>query len=506
MIRNPLRREPSWSVPIAVPRQSFSGTDAPSWLTARPRSGQIALVAAFLAVILGWLAIRDPRYAIAMGVGVALIVVAILRPVYGAIGLTATVPAFSGLLPGVPVHNVRITELLIGTVGVTLLVVARRSDAVKWGPLDWLLLGYAVLWTIDGVVGAFATPGKLTLSSWGTVVGQLQFFLLYRSIKVTLRSKEDRHLALRCLFVSAGVIALLAVFQEAHVPGVVSLIQRLSGTDSVAGQGGIVRATSLFANWAALAGYLFPLVLIALCLGLGDTVYSRRKSQFWLPLLLLLALFFTAELSVIVTLLIGACYLGVRYGRGRTMIRWLAISLTVIAAGAGTVLSHRLAAQFSTTAGTGRPAFIPQTLGFRWTIWAQQYIPTILKRPLTGWGVILPNSIRWPDPESQYINFLLQGGLPLLLMFVFLFIGMQHEARRARLSADPVDRAMGEALVVTVVILGIINFVWPYLSNGGTPQLLWCLFAILPPAISRSGAHASLIDSHHLDEREPAVV
>jgi len=188
------------------------------------------------------------------------------------------------------------------------------------------------------------------------------------------------------------------------------------------------------------------------------------------------------------------------------MIRWLAIGLTVIAVGAGTVLSHRLAVQFSTTAGTGRPAFIPQTLGFRWTIWAQQYIPTILKRPLTGWGVVLPNSIRWPDPESQYITFLLQGGLPLVLMFVFLFIGMLHEAGRARLSADPVDRAMGEALVVTVVVLGIINFIWPYLSNGGMPQLLWCLFAILAPAVSRSDAHTSLVDPRHSGERDLAAV
>jgi len=34
----------------------------------------------------------------------------------------------------------------------------------------------------------------------------------------------------------------------------------------------------------------------------------------------------------------------------------------------------------------------------------------------------------------------------------------------------------------------IVNVIWPFLSNGGMPQLLWCLFALLPAA---AGASAS---------------
>lgn len=495
MIRNPLRREPSWSVPIAVPESRLPGTDAASWLTARPRSAAICIGATFLALAVGWLAIRNLHYAIALAVGVALIVIVAIRPLYGALGLVALVPALSGLLPGIPIRNVRITELLIGTVGVTLLVVARRSRAVKWSPLDWLLLAYGLLWTFDGVLGALTTPGPLSLSSWGTVVGQLQFFLLYRSLKVTLRTSAERHLALRILFVAAGVVALLAVFQEVKVPGVVSLIFKLTGSASARGQGGIVRATGPFSNWAALAGYLLPLILIALCLGLGDTVRSYRKSQYALAMLLVLALFFTAELSVIATLLVGACVLGVRYGRGRMMMRWLGIGLVVMALVAGTFLGHRVGAQFSTSAGTGRPAFVPQTLGYRWTIWTEQYIPAILERPFTGWGVVLPSSIRWPNPESQYINFLIQGGVPLLVMFGLLFAGMFREVKRVTLSSDRVDRALGEGLLVASVALAVVNFIWPFLSNGGAPQMLWCLFAILPPALNQTHPNA-LVAGH----------
>jgi hypothetical protein len=486
MIGNPLRRESSWSVPIAVPRSQLIGTDGSSWFTTRPRSAQIAFFGVLLAAALGWVAIRDPLYALAIGAGVALMVCVVIRPLYGALGLVALVPALSGAIPGVPVPNIRISELLIGAIGVTLLVVARRSATAKWGALDWALLGYGILWTFDGIFGAVAAHEQLSVSSWGTVAGQLQFFLLYRSLKVTLHTSEERHLALRVLFVAGGVVALLAVLQEVHAPGVISFINTLTGSGAAGGVGGFIRATGPFSNWAALAGYLMPLVLIALCLGLGNAVRSHFKAQYFLALLLTLALFFTSELSVIACLLIGACILGLRYGRRREMMRWLGIGLLVVVVGAGGLLAHRLNTQFTTSAGTGRSPFIPQTLGFRWMIWTQQYIPAVMKRPLTGYGVVLPNSIQWPFPESQYITFLIQGGAPLLAMFGFLFWAMTQQAKRAIRSLDPVDRALGEGLLAATVILAIVNVVWPFLSNGGSPQLLWCLFAILPPVANRS--------------------
>jgi PST family polysaccharide transporter len=180
-------------------------------------------------------------------------------------------------------------------------------------------------------------------------------------------------------------------------------------------------------------------------------------------------------------------------------MKWLAFALAVVAVGAGSFLAHRLGAQFSTTAGTGRPAFIPQTLGFRWQVWTGQYIPAILQRPITGWGVILPHSIRWPNPESQYIGYLIEGGVPLLVMFGFLFDGMICEAKRVTRSLDHVDRALGEALLVTVVLLGVVNFNWPFLSNGGMPQMLWCLFALLPLELSTDDAVRKIVRRHTLD-------
>ena len=60
------------------------------------------------------------------------------------------------------------------------------------------------------------------------------------------------------------------------------------------------------------------------------------------------------------------------------------------------------------------------------------------------------------------------------------------EARRGSRSEDPVDRALGQGLRVAVLAMVIVNSIWPFLSNGGEPQVLWVLFALLPAAVAKN--------------------
>jgi hypothetical protein len=477
---------------VALPASDLAGLDAGSWLTTRPRGPLIAFGGVLVSFGLGFLAMQNPRYALALFAGIVLILVVLVRPYYGALGLVALVPTLSGLAPGVPVPNIRISEILIGVIGVTLLTTARRQAAVSWGILDWLLLAYGVLWTFDGVLGAVSAHQHLSISEWGTAAGQLQFFLLYRSLKVTLRTSNERHLALKVLFVASGAVALLAVLEELKVPGVIDVIVSLTKSPAAGGTGGVIRATGPFANWAALAGYMLPLIFVAVCLGLGDALPKHKKTQVGLGLLLVLGLFVTAEFSNILCLVAGVGLLGVRYRRGRMVMRWLGIGAIVVAVGAGGLLAQRIDAQLSTSAGSSRHTGVPQTLVTRWSVWTEQYIPAIEKKPLTGYGVQLPSSIQWPFPESQYISFLIEGGVPLLAMFGFLAWAMLGEARRGSRCEDPVDRALGQGLRVAVPAMVIVNTIWPFLSNGGEPQVLWVLFALLPAAVATSAPQPGL--------------
>jgi hypothetical protein len=65
---------------------------------------------------------------------------------------------------------------------------------------------------------------------------------------------------------------------------------------------------------------------------------------------------------------------------------------------------------------------------------------------------------------------------------------MLAEARKATRSRDPVDHALAQGLRVAVPAMVIVNLIWPFLSNGGEPQVLWVLFALLPSRPSAAPA------------------
>ena len=58
---------------------------------------------------------------------------------------------------------------------------------------------------------------------------------------------------------------------------------------------------------------------------------------------------------------------------------------------------------------------------------------------------------------------------------------------------------MGRSLVVCVVSLLLLGVTWPFVSNGGLPQVLWCLFALC-------GTVGGRLDPSTLEHTERAEV
>ncbi len=180
---------------LAPGRPLRTGQRAESWLTSRPRTLSLAGAGVALAAFAGGLVGVNPKLGVALVGTVALVALVLVRPFVGGLILVGLVPVVSGLAPGVPVASVRISEALIGVVGVTLIVSVRRRDSVPWGVLDWLVLAYGVAWFAFGAADALALGQHLTLSEWGTVLGQLQFFLIYRGVRISVRSPMERRTA-----------------------------------------------------------------------------------------------------------------------------------------------------------------------------------------------------------------------------------------------------------------------------------------------------------------------
>lgn len=481
--------EPTEGVLVA-PRVRFRlGAPENGWLTDRPRPFAFGLAAVALAFALAVLGVGKLTLGLAALAGLALVVAVLLRPVLGGLVLVGAVPVLSGLAPGVPVSHLRVSEVLIGVVGVTVLVSARRLESVPWSPLDWLLLAYGLGWAFFGVLDGITLHENLSITDWGTVFGQLQFFLLYRGVRTALRTPAERRLAVGVLLAATLPVTALALLQQLHVGAVVDFLNRitggLAGPDGAPGTG-TSRATGPFNNWAALAGYLLPLLLVLWALAVSGQVTRYRRAAWVLGALALTALLLTAELSAIIFLCIGVAVLASQSGHGRRVLRYAGPALVVGLLVAAPFLGTRFNQEFSSTAGSGRHAGVPQTLDFRFNVWRTQYIPAIEARPMSGYGADLPASINWTYPESEYVSYLIEGGLPVLALFGALAWAMVRRSKDAIRSADPFDQAVGRAVLLSVVAMLFMNLIWPYLSNGGLPQVLWCLLAVAVPRDARS--------------------
>lgn len=476
------------------------------WLSHRARPVLLAVVCGVVALGAGYLLPTRPKDAVALIVGVAVVVAVLLRPVIGAILLVAVVPATSGFAPGFPVSHVRLSEAVIGLVGVTLIASVRRSEAVPWETLDWALLGYGLVWAAFAVIAARQLHEHLTITDWGTAIGQLQFLLIYRAVRCAVRSTHERRLALSALMIASLPVAALAILQEVRAPGVQALINHLTGglTAGTAptGAGTVARVTGPFVNWAALAGYLLPIVLVVVALALSKADLRRARWFGAVGIASAVAMVLTLEQSAIACALVGVFVLLRRYDRtGRATRIYLVCVLGVIAV-ASPVLVGRFSHELASTPGTGRISWVPQTLSFRWSIWTKQYFPAIGARPLTGYGMQYPNTISWTAPESQYVSFLMEGGAVMLIAFSILAWAMLRRTWDAARGADALDQALGYALTIGVVSMLVMSLMWPFLSNGGMPQVLWALIALLLPARRPRGASAGVLWTQHGSDLE----
>lgn len=456
---------------------------ASSWLVERGRPSVLVVTAVALALAAGALATVKLTYCLAVVAAAALVVAVLSRPYVGGVVLVAVVPAVSGLAPGIPMRYVRISELLIGAVGTTLLVSARRRERTRWDALDWLLLAYGLGWACFGAYDALATGEHLSLSSWGTDIGQLQFFLLYRGVRLSVRTPGERRGAVRAAVAAAALVAVVALAQEARLPGLDGFLLRVTGAP-VQGGSHLLRATGPFDNWAALAGFLLPILLLLVAFALGDVRVLSPRSAIGVLGLLTVALLTTAELSAICCLLACLVWLGARYRRLRVVLTRVGLAVLVAGIAASPLLAAKVSSEQAKTAGIARGSLMPQTIAFRIEVWSQQYLPAIGQRPVDGYGVVLPSSIAWPYPESQYIALLIEGGMPMLLLFVALTGATFERLARAGRAEDRFDAALGRALLATGGALVVMDAVWPYVSNGGMPQMLWALLAVAAPGWS----------------------
>ncbi len=453
------------------------------WLALSSVVIPLAAISAFAMTISPWLGVVVAAVA-------APLIWLVHRPVLVAALTAGIVPATSGIARGYPLPGLRISEVMVVVAAwVVLLLHSRNLPVSRWRWFDYLTLAFtsatAVFAAINAALGRWAPESAGIQIS----LGMLQFLLLYRVVVVGLWSPAGRQLGLRLLLVLSMPISVLAVLQQL-VPNPfqsVAVAITQTGVFITPGYDPVSRATSVFAIWHALAGYLLVILLITLALLLaGDTRVLSRRTLLTVGGLGLAGMIATLTFTSYLGLALGAIILAWRFGYLVRVAVAGGAAVIVAVAAFWPLLSGRLDEQTLGPSVEQSIPFLPETLQYRVMVWIEQYAPVLPDSYAIGLGPSLPPSIDWSHTESAYITTTLRGGMVFLLLLILLQVGAAKLGwsahARARLAAD---RATGAAAATVAIVLALINFVFPYITNGGLAQPAWVLWGLAAAVAAR---------------------
>ena len=457
--------------------RASSPADGPAWLRTR-WSRAIFTVGASAAV--GVAAGLGTKTAVAAVFGVAVVVIVLARPVVGAYTLVAVVPPASGLRAGLPVPQFRLSEILIASIGVLLLLLARPGHTPRWRAFDWLAIGYVVANAVLGAVDLLSRGSPITIAEANKLLGPMQFFLLYRAVLTTLTTQHQRQFALRLLLFASVPVSVLAVLQEMHAPGVVNFLANVTASQAFVTNADVARATGPFALWHDLGSYLFVIVMLGVAL-LVNQSWQGMKPRMLAGIVVLagIALITTVSATPIAGAAVGVLVLAMTARPRKQWVVRAAGFIVLLIAAFGPVLATRYKQQFSLQAPVKQIPYLPQNFNFRISVWTTEFLPVVGKHLTTGYGPDFPPALAFSYTESVYVTLLLRGGLPLLFLYAGLMLALAFRARDLRNDADVERRAIAQVLFVVIILVVFMQLTTNYFVNAGFPFLFWVLAALL---------------------------
>lgn len=420
----------------------------------------------------------SPLIGAGLVVAIALAFAVALNETLGLVLLAALVPATAGMAKGVPLPGVRLSQAVAGGVGVILLLSARR--VVRWTVLDWLALLYAMATLVLGGWDQLHGSKHFGLGQIELLLGPFQFLLLYRATALTAHTAERRRLVLRIVLWASVPVALLAIGQQFNFPGIRSLLVSLTH-NNVYAPGQTARVTGPFPLWHSLAAYEFMVLLTiaALLIRRVPGVLSRSV-LIAIAVVNAVALLETLSIAPIAGVIVGTAIIGIWHrGLGRVMVALIGVLVIGLLVFGGRV-NARYSSEFNQAPGEARSAVVPQTVQYRYDLWTNQLLPLLKGHEITGYGPDLPAQLQnFPFTESLYINLLYKGGAILLVIWIALFTAMALAAVKSSRDRDPLQQALGAALVAAIVCLIFMQALEADFTDDGMPQVLWMLLGLL---------------------------
>ncbi|KRA25698.1 hypothetical protein ASD65_15655 [Microbacterium sp. Root61] len=327
------------------------------------------------------------------------------------------------------------------------------------------------------------------------------WFLTYFAARTAITDVASAVAALKAFVLPIFIAAPISFAQALRFAPVLDLTVSIvsgEGFASAVEDGRLLRAAGLVGGWTSFGAYVSGVFAAALALLIMAKERGTRSDLY--PFLviglciasLLTTLTFSTTIAFVVILLGTLRRLGIRPG----MLAALCVAGFAAAAIFGALISERIGQQFD---GRTRfvewiPEWVPNTIGYRAYVWIGQTVPTILERPVTGWGSkvydatfgrsdaldpdrTVPTGLVWTSPESQWFATLMTSGIVGLVPLVLLLIAIAVVLWRGL-------KNRGSSWIATPVwwlfLANVaIGFTAISFTNKGLPGAFWPLVGIV---------------------------
>ena len=469
-----------------------------------------------LVVVLGGLGSLNPLIGIAGSLMVLLLALTLRRPVLIVYGLALLLPLFGGFARGTLIPFLRIGQAVL-VLGCILFVLATPSRQGK-SRLTVIDLAFALFFLSEAVFPLLALLYRgehIDLSSTDvfsgttalqTLLGPLQYYLLYRVVVATISSERQIITLLKLCFVTSIIVSIIGILQNLGVGPVKTFLATYYPTIDTGGD--IIpageRITSTLESYMGLAAYLCFNIITALA------CYTNQKQLKISPLLLVatflidsIAMILTGTITAMVGLIIGV-FVVFKLTRHlpKLIIFALVGGILVAMLIFGPFLSLRLAEWSGAAGGWG----VFPTYAERIRLWRELFLPVIGQHLVFGAGPAPAVTAYWPSEETQYLYLLLKGGLLYFFSYILL-MGVAIAAcwRHIKKSSEGAGRTVAIALLAILVAINIMNVSAEFFTMAGGTQYIWMLLAVVVASRQLEILEASPVASRSPGDKWRAV-
>ncbi len=434
------------------------------------------LWAVIVGVVLAVTTLVSPLVSGGLLLGLVFAALALTRPVVLCYVLIAAVVFLSGMPRGGLIPLLIPNEpILILSAGFAFFVTLARSNAPKLPRPVLIALGCMVFGTaLIPTLAYYARDFPLTTSDVFSLVAPVQYVVLVWLFASLPESEADRYKIIMFMLMCGSVIALIGLLEAANFTPVTNLIDTLYPSSQTRNAAEYGRVTSILGAWNSLGNFL----MINLIIVLAMHGYKQRSSWGTATLAVNLCLcgaclLASGSYASLVGLVLSLFIVKGFDRRGWKIILLFLLGMTIAGFFLQNLIMDRLDYQYR------NGGIVPETLAYRFKVWADFYIPLIAQNPLWGITPTFEGRVTWAWAESQYFYLLVRSGLVSLLGHL-AYVGtlMVWAFRRFR-SPSEVTHQLAVALFAILAVLSIMGFTNEVFTSSGAVDYVWMIVGLL---------------------------